>query len=430
MNFQESNCLELKEHYSNSFLKTVSAFSNERDGKIIFGVADDGQVVGCDDCSSLRLRIENTINDSIRPIPNFTLQVEDINEKKIVILTVHKGEELPYFYKNQAYQRSDTASIPADIHQIRRWIMENSNIAFDKQVIQENEFTFNKLEKALISEVGIEKITDDMLRTMGLMIGEKYTNAGKLFADENDLRTGVDAVKFGDNISQFLKRKTVSKTSVLEQFQQMESFFDEFYYDYEEITDGRRVKRIMIPRNAFREALANAIVHQDYMIPASVHVEFWDDYIEIVSPGGLPNGITEEQFQSGKLSILRNEIVASVFQRVNIIEAFATGVQRIRHLYLGYSEEPKFKASENSISVILPKINYERKNVLDNRIDEILKFLEDQPRSRLEIQEMLKLGRTKTNEYIVLLQDLKAIEKIGGGRVTKYKLVERDGIKF
>ena len=428
MNFQESNRMELKEDYSNSFLKTVSAFSNEREGKIIFGVADDGRVVGCDDCTSLRLRIENAINDSIRPIPNFTLQVEEIEEKEIVILTVYKGCELPYFYKNQAYQRSDTASVPADVHQVRRWIMDSSNISFDRQVIQESDFTFNKLEAALISEVGIEKITDDLLRTMGLMVGEKYTNAGKLFADENNLTTGIDAVKFGDNISQFLKRKTIIQTSILEQFHQMESFFDEFYYDYEEIADGRRVKRIMIPRNAFREALANAIVHHDYMIPANVHVEFWDDYIEIVSPGGLPSGITEEQFQGGRVSILRNEIIASVFQRLNIIETFATGVHRIRNLYLGYSEEPKFKVLGNSISVILPKINYERKNVLDNRTKEILSFLKDQPRSRSEIQDMLKLGRTKTNEYIVLLQDLREIEKIGYGRATKYKLVDEDVI--
>jgi len=414
--------MELKESYSNSFLKSVSAFSNEREGKIIFGINDDGIIVGCDDCTFLRLRIENAINDLVSPIPKFTLKEKDIGGKKIIVLTVHKGIESPYFYKNQAYQRRDSASIPADMYQVRRWIMESSNISYDKQITDTVGFKFTKLEQAFISKVGIEKITPDMLRTMGLMVGDKYTNAGKLFADENDMLRGCDAVKFGSNISQFLKRKTTIETSVLEQFYQMESFFDEFYYDYEEVSNGRRVRRVMIPRDAFREALANAIVHQDYLIPAKIRIEFWDSYIKIVSPGGLPNGITEEQFQQGNLSILRNEIIASVFQRLGIIETFATGVQRIRNLYLGYTEKPKFEVLGNSISVILPKINYQRKDAQDARIDTIVNFLKKQPRTRAEIQSELNLGRTQTNEHIVFLYGLGIIEKIGAGPATKYKL--------
>jgi len=422
MTFEESSCMELKESYSNTFLKSVSAFANEGEGKIIFGVNDKGIIVGCEDCAFLRLRIENAINDSVSPIPKFTLKEEETSGKKIIVLTVHKGLEAPYFYKSKAYQRSDTASIPADMYQVRRWIMESSNVSYDKLMTDDVGFEFTKLEQAFISKLGVEKMTPDMLRTMGLMVGSSYTNAGKLFADENDMSRGCDAVKFGSNISEFIKRKTVTKTSVLEQFYQIESFFDEFYYDYEKISNGRRIKRVMIPRDAFREALANAIVHQDYLIPAKIRIEFWDDYIKITSPGGLPNGLTEEQFQQGNLSILRNEIIASVFQRLGIIETFATGVQRIRDLYLEYAENPKFEVIGNSISVTLPKVNYQRKGTQDARIDLILNFLSEEPRTRSEIQVKLSLGRTQTNEHIAFLSEIGVIEKIGAGPATKYKL--------
>ena len=127
---------------------------------------------------------------------------------------------------------------------------------------------------------------------MGLMISDDYT-----FADENNINVGVGAVKFGENISSFLKRKTITNSSFLEQFHEMQAFFDEFYYNYEEIINGRRVKWIMIPKDAFREAMANAIVYQDYLINANIRIEFWDDYIEIISPGGLPNGITEDELK-------------------------------------------------------------------------------------------------------------------------------------
>jgi len=229
MLFEESKELELKESYSNSFLKTVSAFSNERDGKIIFGVKDDGKIIGIDDDHSFRLRIENSINDNIRPIPSFSLKMEVFEGKKVIILDIYKGLDFPYFYKNQAYRRSDTSSVPADTYQVRRWIMESSNIRFDRQVTESSDFTFSKLEEALKKEIGIEKLTKDTLRTMGLMVAAKYTNAGELFADTNEINVGVDAVKFGDNISQFLKRETITNTSILEQFHKVEDFFDQFY---------------------------------------------------------------------------------------------------------------------------------------------------------------------------------------------------------
>ena len=114
--------------------------------------------------------------------------------------------------------------------------------------------------------------------------------------------------------------------------------------------------------------------------------------------------------------------MASVFQRLNIIENFATGIQRICNLYLEYPEKPKFEVRKNFISVMLPKVNYEKKDALDYRTKEILSFLKEQPRSRSEIQEVLSLGETKTNEYLNLLQDLGAIKKIGDGFATKYLL--------
>ncbi|MDR2977616.1 MAG: putative DNA binding domain-containing protein [Streptococcaceae bacterium] len=426
MIYKESNQLELKEKYTNSFLKTVSAFSNEREGKVIFGIRDDGSIVGVDNSEDTRLSIENSINDAIHPTPNFRLITEKVEDKEIVVLYVFKGTDGPYFYKGQAYQRSDTASKPADIWQLKRWILESSNLSFDRQVIEESGFTFSHLEKNMIAEIGIGEMSDDLLRTLGLMVGDKFTNAGRLFADENDVSIGIDAVKFGKNISQFLKRKSLSNITILEQFQEMEQFFDEFYYDYEEIVEGRRISRIRLPRDAFREALANAIVHHDYLIQANIRIEFWDKAIKIVSPGGLPNGITEAQFQSGTVSILRNEVIASVFQRLNIIESFATGIRRIKELYYPYAESPKFNVLGDSITVILPIIDYARKRDLDEITVRIIDFLTEIPRSRGEIQEVLSLGRSRVNDYINHLLELGMIKKIGAGPVTKYQTA--DGI--
>lgn len=424
--FKESNKLELKASFSNSFLKTVSAFANERDGEIIFGVADDGNVVGIEKAHDVRLRIENIINDNITPLPVFQLETKNIEDKDIIVLTVYQGEEPPYFYKGQSYRRSDTSSIPADRHQLKRWIMETDRIHFDRQIINQSDFEFDQLENALIQKLKIENFTKDTLRTMGLMVGDHFTKAGELFADTNDFSVGVDTVKFGRNISEFLRRKTLTRMSLLAQYHQTLKFFDEFYYEYEEISGFNRVKRIMIPREAFREALANAIVHKDYLIHANIRISFWDDHIEIVSPGGLPKGITAEQFQSGNVSILRNEVIASVFQRLDIIETFATGIKRIKKAYLEFSQEPQFELFEDCIIVKLPRIDYKLKDAVDSRTEEIMSFIKTEPRSSSAIQEKLQLGKTKVNEHLVMLQEIGKIEKVGKGRATKYQLTNKN----
>lgn len=79
-----------------------------------------------------------------------------------------------------------------------------------------------------------------------------------------------------------------------------------------------------IPETAFREAIANALIHRVWDINLHIRVSMFDDRIEVVSPGGLTAGITAEEYLSGKLSILRNRNLANVFYRLRLVEIFET----------------------------------------------------------------------------------------------------------
>ena len=104
---KETSNLELKEKFSKSFLKTVSAFANYEGGEIIFGINDDGKVVGLENPDMLALNIENTINDSINPNPTYSLK---INDNSTLTLKVKAGKHKPYFYNSKAYIRHGTVS--------------------------------------------------------------------------------------------------------------------------------------------------------------------------------------------------------------------------------------------------------------------------------------------------------------------------------
>ena len=86
---RETRILEFKETITNTFLKTVSAFSNYNGGTILFGVDDNGNVKGLLDVKQACLDIENKINDSISPQPNYTLEIQ--NNDQTIKLTVKSG---------------------------------------------------------------------------------------------------------------------------------------------------------------------------------------------------------------------------------------------------------------------------------------------------------------------------------------------------
>jgi len=149
---KETSNLELKEKFSKSFLKTVSAFANYEGGEIIFGINDDGKVVGLENPEILALNIENTINDSINPNPTYSLK---INDNSTLTLKVEAGKHKPYFYKSKAYIRHGTSSIEMDNLELQSLILESSNKSYDSLKSNQKEFTFDYLEKVLKKELNI-----------------------------------------------------------------------------------------------------------------------------------------------------------------------------------------------------------------------------------------------------------------------------------
>jgi len=421
--FTESNEMELKREYTKSYLKTVSAFSNERNGKIIFGVTDDGEIIGIEDDIKIRHQIENAIHDSFNSTPDFELETKMIDGKKIVILSVFRGRAIPYLFKGKPYMRTDTSTFIADDFRVSRWFQEVLNIKFEEMLVDDEEFTYNYLAYELKENMGLTKFSEDTLITLGLRKSGKYTNAGRFFADVNSFHFGVDIVKFGANHSQFIKRLRMTNQSILKQFNEAMDFFDVYYHDYEEIVGKTRVNRVRIPKKSFREALANAIIHRDYQMNANIQIEFWDTHIRVMSPGGLTSEITVEQYLNGGVSIPRNAIVANIFYRLNIIEILGTGIARIKQEYLPFSQSPKFKVLSNIIEIELPVISYDKAGVSDRRMAEVLTLLEKGSASRAENQEKLNLSASITKNILASLALQNKIERFGKGRATKYRLL-------
>lgn len=413
---RETRTLEFKETITNTFLKTVSAFSNYDGGTILFGVDDDGNVNGLTDVKQACLDIENKINDSISPQPNYTLEIQ--NNDQTIKLTVAAGLQKPYLYKSKAYKRNDTASIEVDILEFSRLVLDGKNIRFEELPCKEQKLSFESLQRKLKESIHIETFNQDTLRTLNLYDNVNgFNNAAGLLADKNHF-SGIDIVKFGENISTIQKRVTYANISVLDVYEKALAVFRD-YYQYEVIQGSDRKKIEKIPEAAFREAIANALIHRVWDVDSHIRVSMFDDRIEVVSPGGLPSGITEEEYLSGKLSVLRNRNLANVFYRLGFVEIFGTGITRIKQLYAEALMKPSFEVSENAIKIVLPV--FEMNVDLDEDEKVIYKLLsKTMLKSMSEIAPYAPFGKSKTTQLLKNMEEKGVIAIEGKGRGTKY----------
>lgn len=411
----ESKQVEFKETVTNTYLKTVSAFSNYSGGKIYFGVKDDGEKIGLQNLDQTCLDIENRINDSISPKPDYIFDIDRKNN--IIILEVLPGKFKPYLYKSKAYKRNGTSTIEVDRIELTRLILEGQNMSYDELSSNEKSLTFNELENKLREVYKINSINDDILKILQLYdINQNYNNAAQLLADNNNY-PGVDIVRFGESINIILDRVTIEKTSILHQYEKAIEIYRQ-YYQYEEISGIERKKIEVIPEEAFREAVANAIVHRAWDINAHIKISMYSDRIEINSPGGLVGGVSEDEYLSGRVSILRNPIIGDIFFRLHYIERFGTGIQRINETYENCLRKPQFHISENSICVILPIIIINNLTVEEETVLNMMKYGKYVTSKDVILE--LNCSKSKAMNILKKLKNEGYINIVGKGKSTKY----------
>lgn len=418
---KENKNREFKEMVSKTFLNTVSAFANYSGGEILFGVTDDGNAVGITNPEQVCLDIENTINDTIKPKPDFLFSID--GKTKVITLTVKEGLFKPYLYKGKAYKRSGTSTVEVDQVELRRLVLLGENLYFEELPSSNQKLSFKFLLDQLDEKLLISKDSKDIdiLRTLGLMSQDsQYNNAAMLLADNNNF-PGIDIIKFGSTIDEIEYRKTISNTSVLKQLQEAEDVFSQ-YYKLEKIEGMERKTRFLIPLEAFRETVANALVHRTWDVNSHIRIAMHDDRIEVYSPGGLPTGITKEDYIRGYVSILRNPIIGNVFFRLDIIEQFGTGILRIKKAYYNLEHQPVFDVTENSVVTILPAENKQDSLTIDEqKIFNIL--LSRFVLSSSEISNSAGFGKDKVLNLLNILIEKRYVEKVGSGRGTKYKAI-------
>ncbi len=361
MIFQESETVELKAIVVEDIKKEIIAFANCEGGKLYIGVQDDGTVSGLDNPDETSLRISNMIRDAIKPDLTMFLHYETVtvDGKKIVAVDIQQGTERPYYIAQKGlrpegvYVRQGYSSVPATNTAIRRMIKETDGDHFEEMRSLEQNLTFESAKK-VFAERNV-KFGLTQMKTLGMVTQDGvYTNLGLLLSDQC-VHTIKAAVFQGTTQSEFKDRKEFSGSL----FRQMNETYD--FIDFRNQTHSTfdklyRIDRRDYPETAVREALLNLLVHREYSFRASTFISLYADRLEFTSIGGLVSGVSLKDITMG-ISVCRNSKLANVFYRLELIEAYGTGIIKIMGAYEGTGMTPQIETSDNAFKIILPNLN-------------------------------------------------------------------------
>lgn len=386
------------------------------------------------------MQISNMVRDAVKPDVTMFIHYETLecDGKAVVAVNIQRGTNRPYYLAKKGlrpegvYVRQGYSSVPATDTAIRQMIKETDGDSFENMRSINQALTFEATKKEFEKRNVV--FGQPQMQTLKIVSADGiYTNLGLLLSEQCP-HTIKAAVFEGINQNVFKDRREFSGSLM----QQLNEVYD--YIDFHNQTHAKFRKLLRIdtrdyPEVAVREALLNTLVHRDYSFRASTLISIYDDRIEFVSIGGLLPGLELDDLMMG-VSVCRNPHLANVFYRLQLIEAYGTGMKKIMGAYANALVQPKIKTTNNAFKIILPNVNFTPKAAevhkdfekaadlaLDSNEEKVLQFLREHLMiTRKETQTLLEVSQSTAGRILKAMVDSGQIKQIGGSRTTRYEL--------
>ena len=359
-----------------SWCKSISAFANTLGGALIFGVSDENEIIGLDNPVKDAEKISEIIKTKLNPIPEFKMSFRKVEDNILIILEVFKGDETPYYYYNdgslEAYIRIGNESVKASPTELQRLVLRGRNKSYDSQksMYKIRDYSFSKLRERYKKWTGYS-FDEKNLISFGLADEEGYlTIAGSLIVDDSPVHhsrlfcTRWNGLNKSSGVLDALDEAEY-EGSVISLIENGEAFIKRNAKMMWRKTANSREEMPEYVERSYHEALVNAVAHRDYLINGSeVHIDIYDDRMEIYSPGGMPDGsMIQERDPLTVPSTRRNPVLADIFNRLGYMERKGSGFGKIIGGYefqINYNEskKPSFRSDRYQFTVVMPNLNY------------------------------------------------------------------------
>ena len=439
----EGLTVEFKEKYTPKIDRDIVALANGRGGFIILGVDDGGKVRGEKLTNRMKAEILSLARNCEPPIT--IPKVSQIG--KMVVIEVPEGDERPYGCSSGYFRRLDAVTQKMIHKEVRSMFRATADKLFEDLPRKDcglADISINKI-KAFLTESGTAfKITRNniapFLASLGVYKGGKINNAAALMFARNIGKFIPHAELIccafkGANKNFIYDRKDI-RSDLLTQLNEAMAFIQRQLNIRSEIHGLDRHDIYELPPDALREAVVNAIVHRDYSFQGtSINVDVYDDRVEIVNPGGLPEGLDRRDF--GKISVRRNLIIADIFHRMGKVERIGSGISRMQNIMKATKlEPPKFEMTnffraifyrnpEYSLKHIPAKVGKNAEKSKEKSKEKIIGLIAGNPRiTTREIANSLNLSIAGVEKAMRILRQQGQLKRVGPDKGGHWEIIE------
>lgn len=328
----------------NSIAAEMIAFANTKGGLLLFGVKDKtGEISGLDyvQLQSTSNRLAVIASDFVFPEVYITTETVEVNGRNVLCVEVQEGTNKPYKDKNGTIwtkQGGDKRRV-LDNHEQIRLFQQSGLVYADEMTVPEtsiNDIDSNKISNYLL-RLGADNQTIDkdiLYKNLNVLKNGKLTLGGLMFFANNPQQYRpvlmVKAVAFyGNDIAgkEYRDSRDITGT-VPEMFKESMAFFKSNLRHTQQGQSFNSLGILEISIDALEEVVQNALIHRDLTKNSPVRLMIFDNRVEIISPGALPNSLTIDNIKYGT-TVARNPLFVTFGSRLTTYRGLGTGIRRV-----------------------------------------------------------------------------------------------------
>lgn len=436
-----------------SLLPIMVAMANETGGNIVIGIAPQHKIVGVDNSGYVMDMLNKSISAHISPKLPCSITLLQYQQREIILISVWEGATKPYLYDMVAYAYVGDAVVKADNRLL--------GLLFDKRADHDQSWEREKVYAATPEDVDYARVRtvmniasntrphykeiteEQFLEEQGLVSSGIPTNACLLlfakhpaqFIPQSRIRLSIYT---GEGAQRQLVQVQIYEGNLFDNLEAITQYVSATYGSVIKIHGMIREEQKVLPEVVFREALLNAMVHRDYSAHRSfLNIVVNSSNMQVISYGGLLEGLTVSDLLKEHYSILRNPDIANICYLSQLIEIAGSGTLRIiNECRLRSGLTPEWQESDNILVLTIHGCNHSqgienasKKIVVASEsqqqiLDLLVNYIQQNPGCKLaQLQEITGKSLATTKRYIQLLRDNEIIEYQGALKSGGYRLI-------
>ena len=455
---EENQNIEYKESWRDEYLKWICGFANAQGGKLYIGIDDKGNAVGVKDARRLMEDIPNKVRDTMGIV--IDIDLENKAGKDVIVITV-PVHEYPVNFRGEYHYRSGSTKQLLQGTALTRFLLKKTGKTWDSVPVENvtaddldkesfDIFKREAIRSGRMSEEDLKLSREQLLESLNLYEDGKLKRAAILLFHRNPEKWITGSwVKIGFflNDADIRYQDEIHGSLMMQAERTIDLLYTKYLIaeiSYDNIT---RIEHYPYPKDAVREALFNALIHQDFAAGIPVQISVYSDKLYISNDCVFPDNWTAQTLMQKHRSLPHNPNIANTFFRAGFIESWGRGIEKICTICKNYGiAEPVYTVHPGDIMLmfsanqsatqkkiennVVENVVENKENVVENKenvVENILKSILKVPSiSTKELATMYSLSARQVQRIMTKMKDQGLIRRVGPDKGGHWEVINNN----